>query len=303
MSRAPATPSRFGSALLVLALAAATAQASCASDIGRDHAFEESAQCLAQSSELFEQRIAPILATDRPKTCNQCHLSGVDLSLFVRDDMCETRACLLELGLVNPDDPAASVVLSWIARASPESELITEQVIQEEYDAFKSFVEQIATCSGASCAGVRCPSAGTVEACGSDPEPSNPTLVPEGTGCDSLSMEGAFRNTVYIWRDRCYPCHFATEPRADLLAPRWIDTRGSCEAGSITTLHNMEEGGYFNLEQNDQSLLLLKPLPHDQGGIEHGGDAKFNGKLDRTYQSWLSFIQYYTACKTGAALP
>jgi hypothetical protein len=298
-----ATPAGLGSSLLVLSIAAACAQASCSGDVALDAEYRESAECLAESSELYDQRIAPILATDRPKTCNQCHLSGVDLSLFVRGNMCETRACLLELGLVNPDEPEASVVLSWIQRANPESELITEQVIQEEYDAFKSFVEQIATCSGASCAGVRCPTTGKAEACGSDTEPSTATLVPEGTGCDALSMEAVFRDTVYVWRDRCFPCHFATEPQANLLAPRWVDTRGGCEAGSIATLHNMEEGGYFNLEQNDQSLLLLKPLPHDEGGIEHGGDVKFNGTTDRTYQSWLSFIEYYTACQTGTTMP
>jgi len=293
----------LGVSVLVLACAAAAVQASCSGEISVDPEFQESAECLAQTGDLYEKRIAPLLATDRPKTCNQCHLSGVDLTLFVRDNMCETRACLIERGLIDLDNPDQSVVLSWIARAEPESELITEQVIQEEYDAFKSFVEQIATCSGASCAGVRCPTASDGEACGSDFEPDAAALVPEGTPCDSRSMEGAFRDTVYVWRDRCFPCHFSSEPQAALEAPHWIDVSGSCEAGSIATLHNIERGRYINLEQPDQSLLLLKPLPLEEGGVEHGGAEKFAGVKDRSYLSFLSFLEYYAACTNGTATP
>ncbi|HEY3497562.1 MAG TPA: hypothetical protein VGK73_22850 [Polyangiaceae bacterium] len=292
-----------GALVLVLAVAGAAAQASCAGEIGADPAVRESARCLSEAGELFEQRIAPLLATDRPKTCNQCHLSGVDLSLFVRDDMCETRACLLELGLVDTGNPADSVVLGWIQRAHPDSELITEAVIQEEYEGMKAFVERIATCSGAACAGVRCPMTGDDEACGSEPEPGEPSSVPEGTPCDALTIEQTFRDTAYVWRDRCFPCHFTSQPQSSLAAPPWIDVRGNCEAGSIATLRNWEHGGYMNLEEPAQSLVLLKPLPLDQGGVEHGGDAKFSDRNDETYLSFLSFIEYYAACANGATTP
>jgi hypothetical protein len=299
-------PGRFraslGACTLALACAAAAAQG-CAGEIAIDPAIQESAQCLAECGDLYEKRVAPLLATDRPKTCNQCHLSGVDLSVFVRDNMCETRACLLELGLVDPVNPDDSLVLTWIARASPDSELITEEVIQEEYDAFKSFVHQIATCSGASCAGVHCPATSEDGGCGRDPQPNAATLVPEGTPCDPPSMEGAFQDSVYVWRDRCFPCHFTSQTLADPTAPRWIDVTGGCESGSITTLHNIEQGGYINVEEPDRSLLLLKPLGPDLGGVEHGGADKFNGEKDPTYQSFRSFAEYYAGCMNGAATP
>jgi hypothetical protein len=292
----------LGGLVLVLAVATAAALGSCAV-VGDDNAIEESRQCLEASGALYEQRIAPLLATDRPKSCNQCHLSGVDLALFVRDDMCETRACLVEQGLVDLKNPDASLVLSWIARAEPQSELITESVIDEEYEGFQAFVRQIATCSGAACSGVRCPNMGDEEACAYDIEPNEATRVPKNTPCDSVSMEHAFRNTVYIWRDRCYPCHFTSEPAASLDAPRWIDVRGNCETGSITTLHNLEQLGSLNVDEPALSILLLKPLPLDQGGILHGGDAKFSDKEDETYQSFLSFIEYYAACTNATATP
>lgn len=54
-----------------------------------------------------------------PKTCNTCHLSGVDLQMFVRETPCQTMACLDARGLVDLADPTRSVVLQWIAHADP----------------------------------------------------------------------------------------------------------------------------------------------------------------------------------------
>ena len=31
--------------------------------------------------EMYEKRIAPLLEENRPSSCNQCHLSGIDLPL------------------------------------------------------------------------------------------------------------------------------------------------------------------------------------------------------------------------------
>src|SRR5690606_38693932 len=71
--------------------------------------------------ELYAQRIAPLLKEDRPNSCSTCHLAGVDLGAFVRDDPCEAMACLREKGLADLDNPADSLILSWIARAEPDS--------------------------------------------------------------------------------------------------------------------------------------------------------------------------------------
>jgi hypothetical protein len=289
---------KLGSTLLLLGLAAAVASGSCADDAARERA--ESAQCLAQAGELYEQKIAPLLATDRPKTCNQCHLSGVDLGLFVRDDMCQTRACLVELGLVNLENPAASPVLGWIARADPDSELITQEVIDAEYAAFEAFVEQIATCGGQACPGVRCPATHGEDACGfAGGEPTAP-VVPPG-GCSPLEVEQAFKDGVYAWRDRCFPCHFASEKGVLAGAPLWIDTLNSCNAGSLATFHNLIERGLIDTSGPTQSLLLLKPLNAVESGVSHGGGAKFSGVTDPSYASFLAFIEYWIGC--GAPVP
>jgi len=289
---------------LFLSLTIGVTAASCGStDDASGRAHEASAQCLSQAGGLYEQKIAPLLATDRPKTCNQCHLSGIDLGLFVRDDMCETRACLVDLGLVDLAHPDESAVLGWIERAHPDSTLITQAVIDQEYDAFKEFVEQIARCGGEACPGVACPAASGKQDCGSPGDEEHVAfLVPEGTACDPPTVEAEFRDTVYVWRDRCNPCHFSSYQGASgPIAPQWINVENNCNAGSLQTFHNVVTSGLIDAGDPTQSLLLLKPLDVSKGGVLHGGGAKFSGVDDVMYESILSFVEYWTGC--GAPVP
>ncbi len=278
------------------AVLCAIAVASCGDD-GPTQEELESAQCLADTSAMFDQRIKPLLETDRPSTCNQCHLSGVDLGLFVRDSMCETRACLLENGLVDPTNIDASLILGWIARAQPDSELITQQVIDEEYEGFRDFLTQIVGCSGASCKGVHCGAAKGPGSCERAGEPSQTTLTDPAGGCDSVSIEQSFRDNVFTWRDRCFPCHFSNQPNADASAPRWISVdSGGCDTASVATLRNVIDGGYIDIVEPTQSLLLRKPLAESAGGVLHGGGDKFHDADDPAYVSFLSFIQHFADC-------
>jgi hypothetical protein len=290
------------SAVLFFAVIAAAAAASCSGQSEDSAARVASAQCLSDAGALYQRKVAPVLASDQPQTCNQCHLSGVDLTLFVRANMCETRACLVDLGLVDLKDPDQSKVLSWIARAHPDSALITQQVIDQEYDAFQEFVEQIAKCGGEACPGVQCPATSDVQACGTpDQEPSGEILVPANTACDSPTVEATFRDTVYQWRDRCFPCHFTSEPGTAAGALPWINVGNDCNAGSLETFNNVVTMGLVDANDPTQSLILLKPLDPQYGGVTHGGGSKFDGLQDPTYQSFLSFIEYWIGC--GAATP
>lgn len=261
-----------------------------------------SLECFADTSAVYEQRIQPLLETDRPRTCNQCHLSGVDLGLFVRDSMCETRACLLANGLVDPDNVDDSLILTWIARAQPESELITEEVIAEEYQGFRDFLTQLVSCSNAACEGVTCSAVKGPGSCERQGEPSQVTLTDPETQCDSRSVEAAFQDSVFAWRDRCFPCHHDDQLDADKLAPRWIEVGGNCETAAVSTLRNVIDRGYVDPSAPEQSLLLLKPLPIGYGGVEHGGGAKFHDDTDSAYQSFLSFANYYAGC-VDAGMP
>jgi hypothetical protein len=268
-------------------------------------------ECRVESgTQIFDQRIAPLLADDRPKSCNQCHLSGIDMSLFVRPTPCETMACLRDLGMVNLADPGESKVLGWIERASPEaSKLITEEVIQAEYDAFHEWIEHYATCGRAECGNTKCRSAAEAADpfCPEAPEPfvSQAAELDPG-GCDDLALESLFRDSVYASRLRCYPCHFSEDTSSVADAPRFFDQTGNCDSASLRTLRNLEEAGLINAAEPMKSLLLLKPLALDDGGILHGGHEKFvaskpeQGIVDPGYDNYAYFLKRYGACKSPA---
>jgi len=307
--------SRARSLLLAAASLAAAALASCSAE---DPPAGEAA-CVVKPTETFDERIAPLLSDDRVSTCNECHLSGVDLSVFARETPCKTWACLIDQGLVNVASPEDSKILGWIERASPDSKLITPEVIAAEHDAFRDWIDANAACPSA-CAGVVCGAPGAGPACsdatdagdldlalaaasaaggaggagGSD----NGPVMPEDTrGCSAMQLEQAFYDDVYTWRGRCSPCHFDKFPSADASAPRWISTLGNCATGSAATFKNMRDLGIFDTDDPTQSLLLLKPLDRAGGGVAHGGAQKFADKTDPTYQSFLRFAIHYKACQ------
>jgi hypothetical protein len=250
-----------------------------------------------EALELYERRIEPVLMDDQPKSCNQCHLSGVDLALFVRDTPCQTMACLARQGLVDLDDPNDSVVLDWIARADPDSELVTPEVIQAEYDGFRAWIGLHADCRDLcpefddpceeSEAGSKCP----VPGASTEQRP-----VDDPNDCRSTTLELLFREKVYGWRGRCYACHFENWEGPPAEAPRWIAV-GECDDGSLRTLHNVEAAGWMDLDEPSQSLLLLKPLAESAGGVWHGGHDKFADTMDPAYLDFLYFIERYAECR------
>jgi hypothetical protein len=300
--------------LLLTGIAAGAGGASCSTS-----SAPLPAECKSESgTQIFDERIAPLLADDRPKSCNQCHLSGVDMSLFVRPTPCETMACLRDLGLVDLEDPGASKVLAWIERASPDSSpLITDEVIQAEYDGFRGWIDHYAACGRAECRGVKCrPAKEAMDPfCDLEPEPfvSQAAELDPG-GCDDLAIESLFKDTVYASRNRCYPCHFSENTTSVDDAPRFYDQTGNCEAASLRSLRKMEAEGLINTTDPMKSLLLLKPLALDDGGILHGGHEKFVASkpeqdiVDPGYDNYVYFLKRYAECKgpaqaTGATPP
>ena len=119
----------MSSALLIAVTLGAAAAASCGDGDEPSDGHGEAA-CEVKPSQAFHDRIEPLLADDRVTTCNQCHLSGVDLSAFARETPCKTWACLVDQGLVNVAAPDKSKILDWILRASPDSDLITDNVMR-----------------------------------------------------------------------------------------------------------------------------------------------------------------------------
>lgn len=250
---------------------------------------------------VYEQRVAPLFAEGRPQSCSQCHLAGLDLSLFVRDTPCETFACLSELDLVDEQSPDDSKVLRWIGRAQPQSSLITEAIIREEYDAFRLWIHTQVACD--ECAGVSCPSSGDAGTCARGPAPGADVELSslDPGGCSDTALYELFESTVYAARGRCGPCHESTADYARHQAPQWLEVRGDCASAARQTLWNVYEGGYMDFDDPERSLLLTKPLPESLGGVAHGGGAKFHDKeRDPGYLAFAYFIERFSTCKTEA---
>ncbi len=253
------------------------------------------------AGDLFDRRIAPLMAEDRPKSCNQCHLSGVDYGSFIRGTPCETMSCLVDQGMVNLDTPKDSKILSWIERADPASSLITEQVIAEEYDAFLDWSQFSAACGQQVCGDATCDPPSDAPCCDTVAEPSYEDAqkaLEQTEGCSDLEIEQLFRDSVYSSRGRCYACHFdyaAAEIAGN--PPPWIRTGGNCNEASLATLREVEKRGFIDVEHPDESLLLLKPLAEDEGGLPHGGGDKFHAEDDSAYANISRFIEHYAACK------
>jgi hypothetical protein len=307
----------------MLAVIVAAGLASCGE---RDVPAGEAA-CRLKPTQTFNERIAPLLTSDHQSTCNQCHLSGVDLSTFARATPCETWVCLVEQGFVDTAAPEESKILAWIARAKPDSVLITPEVLAAEHDAFRDWIDAHAACPSA-CADVTCgptdaptcgdglveaeqlqraaleasdlsgAGAGGAGAGGAGLGGADSSLaVPEDSGCSDRELEQAFADDVYLWRGRCSPCHFDSHPNADPAAPRWISTVGNCNNGSAITFKNARDLGILDADDPLQSLILLKPLDLSGGGVAHGGGDKFSGKDDPTYLSFLQFLELYQRCQ------
>lgn len=244
----------------------------------------------------FHERIEPLLTDTRSSTCNQCHLSGVNLSVFARATPCETWACLVEQGLVSPSAPDQSKILGFIERAKPDSKLITPEVIAAERDAFLDWIEANAACPDA-CGSAVCGDATSGPTCETpDHDPPVPPMGTEATGCSDKELEQAFYDEVYTWRGRCFPCHYDTEKKADPAAPRWLSVVGNCETGSATSFQRVRNLGLLDTNEPEKSLLVQKPLDQSGGGVAHGGGAKFT-TVDPAYQSFLRFAQQYAGCQ------
>jgi hypothetical protein len=249
--------------------------------------------------ELFDERIAPLLSGDRLTTCNQCHLSGVELSLYARGDPCSTMACMVESGIVDLDAPDDSLVLDWILRAEPDSSLVTDQVIRAEHDAVAEWIEFNARCGATVCAPVEnpcgTPTAATCEVPISTPGSGRKPFADPGD-CRDLTLEAGFAALVYSWRGRCYPCHFDSRPDDYDDAPRWIHD-GGCSVGAVETMHDVLELGLIDLADPEASLLLRKPLAQAAGGVAHGGGEKMHDTVDPAYRDFLAWIERFAACK------
>ncbi len=254
-------------------------------------------------SALYERRIAPLLDEERPKSCNQCHLSGVDLSLWFKGDACQTMACMVKEGLVDLQAPEQSLVLSWIDRADPASAGIDEGVLAEEREGFLEWIRMTAACgmcaSASDFGGDPC-ERGAYDPLGNDCADSEGDLLADDYqdpgDCSDGTLEALFQHTFFPLRRRCFPCHFENFPDEMPEAPKWIAV-GPCDAASLATMRNVTQNGYIDMDEPARSLWILKPLDIALGGVPHGGGPKFHASDEVGVPQMTLFATRWAECR------
>src|SRR5439155_18775230 len=95
-------------------------------------------------SDIFTRRILPLAKADKPSSCVECHVAGVDLSQYIRGDAASTFVALRSAGLVNAEQPEKSKLLELIARAPDKGDPVLAKVRAEELAAFRTWISAAA---------------------------------------------------------------------------------------------------------------------------------------------------------------
>ena len=234
----------------------------------------------SKSLSIFEQRILPILASPRPSSCTECHLSGVELKHYVQADQRETFASLVEAGLINVEAPLDSKILTFIQRSPEQPSLISQEVRELEYDAFRDWIV----------AAVDDPVLLEAE---SD-QPAGPALPLEVVRhARNDRVLSSFVDNIWSEVGRCAACHSPDRNQ------KQVEEHGSHV--SWIRLNNPEATMRYMIDQElidptapEKSLLLRKPTME----VEHGGGQKMVVG-DRTYKQFRRFIDDYAAIMAG----
>lgn len=261
--------------------------------------------------ELYERYVEPVMSDAHPQSCNQCHLAGVDLTMFVGDTPCESMACLIEMGWVDLEDPEASEVLAFIEQGEADSDMITEETLAAEHEGFLQWISWSAECHEPVCGEIDDP-------CGlgeSDNELPEGTETPLG-GCEEDELVEAFTAKVWSWHGRCWSCHHADgESREDFdSAPPFYVWDGDNHNSSRASMYNLIGMGAVDVVEPHQSTLITKPLQEgatvdtDIGeitGVWHGGTDKFKltetdagGVMeDEAFWDFVDWLELYAECR------
>lgn len=230
---------------------------------------------------IFQKRIVPILQAQRPSSCSECHLSGVDLKDYIRPTQPETFAALRDGGLIDVKSPAKSKLLQFIDRKPERPSIVSEKIRAEESAAFRAWIE----------AAVQDPTLAAAKTADPAIGPKLPPEVIRHARQDRVLQ--SFLDNVWSEAGRCAACH-SPDRNAQQVKKHgehisWIKLRDP-----QASLAHLLENELINLKEPEKSLLLLKPL----NKIEHGGGVKMT-MGDRTYQQFRRFIDDYATTQAG----
>ncbi len=245
------------------------------------HSLSAIAPAADSALDLFRQRITPILQAKNPSSCSECHLSGVDLKDYIGKTQEETFAALRDAGLVDVKKPAQSKLLAFIARKPAKTSLVSDKVRQQEYDAFKAWIE----------AASKDPKLAAAKTGDANLGPSVDDEVIRHARKDQVLA--SFLDKVWSEVGRCAACHSPDRNQKQVkehgAKVSWIKLRDP-----QGTLDDLLTTGIIDADAPEQSLLLTKPTNQ----VKHGGGVKLVIG-DQTYKQFRAFIEDYAASSAG----
>ena len=244
--------------------------------------FVRAAEPEAESAlEIFRRRILPIFKAQKPSSCTECHLAGVELHDYIRPDQEQTFALLVEAGMIDVQRPDDSKLLAFIRRGGENTSPLTKQVREQELAAFSAWIR----------AATQDP---RLLAARPGDEHLGPVVPPEVIRhARSDRVLASFVDQVWSQMGRCVSCH---SPAFNERVVRRAGEQVSWIAPGdpLKTLSNLVEAGDIDLDNPDESPVLTKPA----GLSEHGGGPKF-AVGDPAYLGFRSFLRDYAATVGG----
>lgn len=203
------------------------------------------------SGDLFSQRILPLLKSDKPSSCSECHPTGVAVSDYLRESEVETFAALKQAGLINTQQPDKSRILQFISRSPEKKNPLLEQVRAAELQAFRDWIRSA----------VKNPQllqAKTDQRIGTELAPE---IIRHARNDRVLA---SFIDNIWSEMGRCVNCHHPERNRSkvgqhgltldDVNAISWIVPHDPA-----ATPQQLVNSGNIDLTQPDQSPVLTKP--------------------------------------------
>ena len=117
--------------------------------------------------------------------------------------------------------------------------------------------------------------------------------------CSEELLSFEFTQEVWPLHGRCYYCHsdrYSARSNQSVRPAPWMSDDRE-EAGALITAARLRESAYLNLSEPSQSLILLKPLTTELGGVPHSGGTKIRSFEDTLYLRLLAWIEHLASCQ------
>lgn len=233
------------------------------------------------ASEIFRRRILPIARSTEASSCTECHFGGVDLQSYVREDEATTFAALRDDDLIDLATPDKSRLLTFIARRPDEEDPLLANVRQAEYQAFRAWIH----------AAVADPELLATEPAESGVGTEIPLEVIRHMRRDRVL--NSFVKNIWSEMGRCINCH-SPERNQQVVEENGDQVSWLVPRDPAATLKELLDGGNIDIDDPENSLVLLKPT----GLEDHGGGEKF-AVGSRTDKNFRRFLNDYAAVIKG----